>query len=586
MSDETCAKPYPKTAYANHKLMKFEDFVCQDNFAGANGRLLPRKHVIAIGATFLTASVLFFVLLGSQDLSSNAASALNRQTEYSGMLSFEGGRVEDNPQAYIDEEETLIAQNAGAAAEQPRAESELEEIIDPKVSLTDAIASITGYQREEHVSYDNYEDEVPESLLTDSDSALVEEIQTLAASQGSKASSRWYSEDIQRGDTISSIFSDLNISYNVMEAITKHKDAGSSLTKLTVGNKLSFLIDEENRLLSFVKQLNKSEQMRFYRTDPNVNDFTVVREPLNAHLLNENTLIAQAALEASPIGSALTTPAAEPEVPAYKKRGRLVVVDIKKGQAFSTAAHNSGLTYSEINQITKLFKGRIQFSRHIQPGDSMRVLFSEDKGEGTINAVEFNLSRLGKIAAYRNLADNKYYDENGYNADTANFRRFPFDGTARITSAFNPSRRHPVTGRVRAHNGTDFGLKVGTPVLAPADGIVDKAAFSKSAGFYIVIRHAGGYSTVYMHLSKLGVKAGQRVKIGQVIARSGNTGLSTGPHLHYELRINNRPVNAMRVKLPKNEDISVSQKQKQRFQNNVALYKKELYQDDLMAANP
>ncbi len=571
MSDDTCAKPYPKTVYSDHNLMKFEDFVCQDNFAGADGRLLPRNHVIAIGATFLTAGVLFFVLPGPQDLST-PASALNNRTQYSGMLSFEDGQVVDNPQAYLNEE----ASTSGTA-------SALKEIIDPKVGLADAIASITGYQRDE---YDAYEEEVPESILTDSDSALVEEIQNLAASQGSEASSRWYSEDIQRGDTISSIFSDLNISYNVMESITKHKDAGPSITKLTVGYKLSFLIDEDNRLLSFVKQLNKSEQLRFYRTDPNVNDFTVVREPLNAHLLNENTRIAQAALAASPIGSALTDQTSDPEVPAYKKRGRLVVIDIKKGQAFSTAAHEGGLTYAEINQITKLFKGRIQFSRHIQPGDSLRVLFSDEKGQGTINAVEFNLSRLGKIAAYRNLADNKYYDENGYNADTANFRRFPFEGTPRVTSNFNPNRRHPVTGAIRAHNGTDFGMKTGTPIIAPADGVVDKAAFSKSAGFYIVMRHAGGYSTVYMHLSKLGVTAGQRVKIGQVIARSGNTGLSSGPHLHYELRINNRPVNAMRVKLPKNEDISVSQKQKQRFKNNVALYKKELYQDDLMAANP
>ena len=109
------------------------------------------------------------------------------------------------------------------------------------------------------------------------------------------------------------------------------------------------------------------------------------------------------------------------------------------------------------------------------------------------------------------------------------------------------------------------------------------AKYSRSAGYYIIIRHRGSYSTVYMHLSKLLVKPGQRVRIGQTIARSGNTGISTGPHLHYELRRNNRPINAMRVTLPANEDTAVAQKNRQRFNNNVALFKKELYEDSLVA---
>lgn len=152
-----------------------------------------------------------------------------------------------------------------------------------------------------------------------------------------------------------------------------------------------------------------------------------------------------------------------------------------------------------------------------------------------------------------------------------------------ISSQFNPQRRHPVTGKVRPHNGTDFAVRVGTPIVSPADGIVEIAKYSRSAGYYIVLRHRGGYSTVYMHLSKLNVKAGQRVKIGETIARSGNTGISTGPHLHYELRLNNKPINAMRVTLPANEE--VAQKNRQRFANNVAIFKKELYQDDLITKN-
>ena len=119
--------------------------------------------------------------------------------------------------------------------------------------------------------------------------------------------------------------------------------------------------------------------------------------------------------------------------------------------------------------------------------------------------------------------------------------------------------------------------------MAPADGVVEIAKYSRTAGYYIVIRHRGSYSTVYMHLSKLLVNQGQSVKIGQMIARSGNTGISTGPHLHYELRRNNRPINAMRVTLPANEDTQIAKKNRQRFANNVALFKKELHQEDLIA---
>ena len=233
-----------------------------------------------------------------------------------------------------------------------------------------------------------------------------------------------------------------------------------------------------------------------------------------------------------------------------------------------------------------MFKGRIQFSRHIQPGDSMRVLFSNSKGKGSINAVEFKLSRLGKVATYRNLTDNRYYDENGpAAAKKATFKRIPLEGNVRISSQFNPNRRHPVTGRIRPHNGTDFAVRVGTRVIAPSSGVVETARYSRSAGYFIVLNHANGYSTVYMHLSKLNVKPGQRVKMGQVIARSGNTGISTGPHLHYELRRNGRPVNAMRVKLPSSGVSSATTRQIQRFKNNVAQFKKDLYNSRLMAQN-
>ncbi len=604
--------------------MKYEDFISEDAASlKAWARPLPRRHLMAVGATICVAGTLFFALPDAQDLTLASKEAPDNRTllQDTGSLSLdESGTLIDTPSSPVPAEEsaTLLAgtlRNAPAedsalssalsASREaaPDADAKvpapardvtiLEEIIDPRVELTDAIASLTGPQGSESgaispdnaealitadakaENLDNFEDTVPEDLLADSDSAMNDKLKALDTALNGKeeVQAKWYVEDIHRGDTISSLFSDFNIPWDVMQAITSHKEASASLTNLRPGNHLSFLIDDNNQLLAFVKQITATEQIRFYRDSPATLDFRVARESLNAHMLSPEE--AQALAQNPPAV----------EEPAYKKRGRLVVVTVGKGQAFSTAAHDAGLTYSEINQITKLFKGRIQFSRHIQPGDTMRVLFSEDKGEGKINAVEFKLARQGTLATFRNVGDNRYYDENGYNVSTATFLRFPVEGKVRISSSFNPHRRHPVTGRVRPHNGTDFAVRVGTPVIAPAHGVVDKATYSRSAGYYIVIRHAGGYSTVYMHLSKLGVKAGQRVKQGQVIARSGNTGISTGPHLHYELRINNRPVNAMRVNLPRNEDAAIAQKQRQRFKNNVALYKRELYEDSLIAQN-
>ena len=393
----------------------------------------------------------------------------------------------------------------------------------------------------------------------------------LAESEPADLPPVWLSEEIQRGDTLSSIFSDLNIPYSVTMAIANNETVGNSLTNLIPGNKLYFCFDDHNNLTGFVKQINGDEQWRFERKDGSNLDFTVTREPVGTNVYL-----------AGPDGT-IKPLLDEDNLPAYKQRGRLVVAEIGAGESFSVAAHDAGLTYNEIRQITDLFSGRVLFTKQIQPGDSVRVLFSEDKGNGKINAIELKLRKVGTLTAFRNLTDDRFYDENGYNTSTKTFRRFPIDGKVIISSHFNPNRKHPVTGKVRPHNGTDFAVRVGTPIVSPADGIVEIAKYSRSAGYYIVMRHHNSYSTVYMHLSKLLVKPGQRVKIGQTIARSGNTGISTGPHLHYELRRNGRAVNAMRVTLPANEDVAVAKKNRARFDANVAVFKKELYENELVA---
>ncbi len=527
--------------------MQTEDFIYQDDLA-LSKYPLSKKHVIAIVGTAAIACSLYFVLpqpqvvstAPTEDFTYGAVSDENYGT-YEGML--------DPTRSLTD---ILLTDEAEYPVDVP-----LDGSMEQEVYTTQA------------GSFENYDEVDVTADLTLSDELAFDE--QLAEPAPADLPPVWLAEEIQRGDTLSSIFSDLNIPYSVTMAIANNETVGNSLTNLIPGNKLYFCFDEHNNLTGFVKQINGDEQWRFERKDsPNL-DFTVTREPVGTNVYL-----------AGPDGT-IKPLLDEDNLPAYKQRGRLVVAEIGAGESFSVAAHDAGLTYNEIRQITDLFSGRVLFTKQIQPGDSVRVLFSEDKGNGKINAIELKLRKVGTLTAFRNLTDDRFYDENGYNTSTKTFRRFPIDGKVIISSHFNPNRKHPVTGKVRPHNGTDFAVRVGTPIVSPADGIVEIAKYSRSAGYYIVMRHHNSYSTVYMHLSKLLVKPGQRVKIGQVIARSGNTGISTGPHLHYELRRNGRAVNAMRVTLPANEDVAVAKKNRARFDANVAVFKKELYENELVA---
>ena len=527
--------------------MQTEDFIYQDDLA-LSKYPLSKKHVIAIVGTAAIACSLYFVLpqpqvvstAPTEDFTYGAVSDENYGT-YEGML--------DPTRSLTD---ILLTDEAEYPVDVP-----LDGSMEQEVYTTQA------------GSFENYDEVDVTADLTLSDELAFDE--QLAEPDPADLPPVWLAEEIQRGDTLSSIFSDLNIPYSVTMAIANNETVGNSLTNLIPGNKLYFCFDDHNNLTGFVKQINGDEQWRFERKDgPNL-DFTVTREPVGTNVYL-----------AGPDGT-IKPLLDEDNLPAYKQRGRLVVAEIGAGESFSVAAHDAGLTYNEIRQITDLFSGRVLFTKQIQPGDSVRVLFSEDKGNGKINAIELKLRKVGTLTAFRNLTDDRFYDENGYNTSTKTFRRFPIDGKVIISSHFNPNRKHPVTGKVRPHNGTDFAVREGTPIVSPADGIVEIAKYSRSAGYYIVMRHHNSYSTVYMHLSKLLVKPGQRVKIGQVIARSGNTGISTGPHLHYELRRNGRAVNAMRVTLPANEDVAVAKKNRARFDANVAVFKKELYENELVA---
>ena len=153
-----------------------------------------------------------------------------------------------------------------------------------------------------------------------------------------------------------------------------------------------------------------------------------------------------------------------------------------------------------------------------------------------------------------------WYDRDGSPIISAKFLRHPVD-EPRITSYFNYRRKHPVLGRVRPHVGVDYGMKIGTPIYAVADGKVALAGRNGGYGNTIVINHGEGVTTLYAHQSGFakGMRAGIHVKKGQLIGYVGNTGISTGPHLHYEYRVHGKHVNPLTVKLPGYPVLSVDQ---------------------------
>ena len=220
---------------------------------------------------------------------------------------------------------------------------------------------------------------------------------------------------------------------------------------------------------------------------------------------------------------------------------------------FYLTAKKAGLASQEIKTIELLFSSRINFSRDFHKNDTFEVVRSEQyvDGERTgntkITAIRFK-NKGEDVAAYL-YDDGLYYDENGNSLQTA-FNRYPVNSRYRISSSFNPKRRHPVTGRVQPHNGTDFAAPRGTPVFSTGDGIVKTVAYHRFAGNYGAIAFGNKYRARYLHMDKAYVKKGQRVKRGQKIGSVGRTGRVTGTHLHYEFHINGRAVNPMKADIP------------------------------------
>ena len=249
---------------------------------------------------------------------------------------------------------------------------------------------------------------------------------------------------------------------------------------------------------------------------------------------------------------------------------------------YETALRNQ-IPRPVIDEMIRVYSYDVDFQRKAQPGDSFDVLYAgeeETPGVEGRNEVLFASLTVGgevkKFYRFQTPDDNvvDYYDETGKSAKKFLVRKPLSDGIMRSNFGV---RRHPILGYMKMHTGVDWAAPHGTPIFASGNGVIEKVGWESGYGKYIRIRHANGYETAYGHMTAFarGMEEGTRVRQGQIIGFVGSTGLSTGAHLHYEILVNGRFVDPMRIRLPRGRSLEAGmlasfEKERDRLDNMMA----------------
>ncbi|MFH0256372.1 peptidoglycan DD-metalloendopeptidase family protein [Vibrio rumoiensis] len=242
---------------------------------------------------------------------------------------------------------------------------------------------------------------------------------------------------------------------------------------------------------------------------------------------------------------------------------KLSIVEGGVGRNFYQSARAIGLTRDQIQTIATALYWQVDVTSPVTIGDKFaieleqNIIGDETVGLGKVMAIRYQ--HRGNDIQVMRFNDGHFYYANGMSVEKS-LDRLPLQRSYPVSSEFNPHRLNPVTHQYAPHYGTDLATPIGTAVYATGDGVVKKVGDHPLAGKYIVISHGRVYSTHFFHLSQSLVKVGDKIKRGQKIALTGNTGRSTGPHLHYELRQNGQPIDAMLAPLPTQKMIPASQR--------------------------
>ena len=327
---------------------------------------------------------------------------------------------------------------------------------------------------------------------------------------------------VEEGDNFESIINKIKLSKKekkiFLETVKKNKE----IRILRPNQKIYFKIDKKEvfKIVEFRIQINKKKEILFVKD-------------LNSKKFNSNVL--EKELE---------------KVITYKES--------KITNSLYQTAISLKIKPNIIIEFARLYGFQVDFQRDIWKNDSFQVIYEEflNKDEEVVetgNIIFANLNLQNEdLKLYRHEYEkNKidYFDENGKSMRKT-LMKTPING-ARLSSSFG-KRKHPILGFTKMHTGTDFAAPTGTPILASGDGLVVRAQWCGGGGNCVKIKHNRVYQTVYAHMSKFGkgIKKGARVKQGQIIGYVGSTGLSTGPHLHYEVIENGKKINSQKLKLP------------------------------------
>ena len=329
--------------------------------------------------------------------------------------------------------------------------------------------------------------------------------------------------EISKGDTIQKILKKYKIPNSEIGTVIKQYKKYGNPNQLLVGNKIDIIIEkgakiEKNSIIKFSVPITKSTTIAITKNEEN----KIISEKIITKLYKNKTLADNI---------------------------------IKKN--LYTSAVESNINPETIIEFARIFGFEIDFQRDIRKNDYFKIVYEkyfDENGEFiksgsiiyahmSVNGREISLYKFGNDKGYG------YFDVNGKSVEKA-LMKTPING-ARLSSPFG-MRKHPILGYNKKHLGTDFAAPMGTPIMASGSGTITRAKWCGGGGNCIKIKHNSTYETIYAHMKSFakGMKVGKKVKQGQIIGYVGSTGMSTGPHLHYEVIVNGKKVNSQTLKLP------------------------------------
>jgi len=361
--------------------------------------------------------------------------------------------------------------------------------------------------------------EPPVSSLSGTVIKPVSELDLLLQQQDSDQLMNWVYYSVQPKDNLSTIFSRAGLTSTDVHYVSSATKEQRTFNRLMPGERIGFLI-RSGHLISVEYIVSPLKTVILSRTDrTNYTVETLQRKP---------------------------------------KIGYRSVAGKIENSLFVDAL-NAGISNNMTMNFAKVFAWDVDFSQDLQPGDRFKVVYEEITidgkkiKDGNIVAAQFDIGGQSLIGIFYRDSDGGvgFYTPDGHSMRKA-FLRMPVE-FARISSKFNPRRKHPILNKIRAHKGVDYAAKTGTPIMASGDGKIVYRGRKGGFGNTIVIQHGTSFNTLYAHMSRFNkaYKLGSRVQQGQIIGYVGSTGAVTGPHLHYEFRVDGVHKNPLKVKVPK-----------------------------------